>query len=325
MSKKRSLVSNFNELASAERSDPVHAPRVSAGVIGATQRTLTEIREERDRLAEQVALGGYLELDPRLVDPSPFPDRLPDDDTKDFERFRLSIEEEGQKVPVQVRRHPTEPGRYQLVYGHRRWRAALELNRSIRAFVANMNDYDMVLAQGLENSARQDLTWIEKATFAARMEGIGVRAREIRAALQVDDAELARFRSVLAALGDEMPLLIGRAPKVGRPRWLALAALVEKTPDVPHQLRKTLAVARDLTSNERFSLCLKALAEIRSQQIVPALPLKRRDGTAFGRVRFAPKSIQIELASEEAADFRAFFESIIPELVDQFRDQTRKP
>jgi hypothetical protein len=26
-----------------------------------------------------------------------------------------------------------------------------------------------------------------------------------------------------------------------------------------------------------------------------------------------------------AADFRAFFESIIPELVDQFRDQTRKP
>ena len=324
MSKKRSLVSSFSEFANAKPTEPVQVPRVSAGIIGATQRTLTEIREERDRLAEQVALGGCLELDPVLVAPSPFPDRLPDDDDKDFERFRLSIEEDGQKVPVQVRRHPSSEGRYQLVYGHRRWRAARELNRPLRALVVEASDHDMVLAQGLENSARQDLTWIEKASFASRMESVGVRARDIRTALQVDDAELARFRSVLSALGDEVSVLIGRAPKIGRPRWTALAAQTAKMPDGRQRLLETLAAAKGVSSNERFAMCLKALAEPREQRSCPPLPLERDDGTPFGRVLFSTKAIQIEIAEEEARDFQSFFEARLPELVKQFRQQNRK-
>ncbi|MCZ8164047.1 MAG: plasmid partitioning protein RepB [Microcystis sp. LE19-98.1E] len=325
MSKKRSLVSSFSELANSKPADPVQVPRVSAGIIGATQRTLTEIREERDRLAEQVALGGFLEIAPELVDPSPFPDRLPDDDQTEFERFRVSMEEDGQKVPVQVRRHPSVEGRYQLVYGHRRLRAARELNRPLKAFVVEASDHDLLLAQGLENSARQDLSWIEKASFAARMEGAGIKARDIRSALQVDDAELARFRSVLSSLGDEIPSLIGRASKIGRPRWTALAAQVAKTPDGIQQLVKILAAAKDVSSNERFALCLKALTEPREPRPFPALPLERNDGTSFGRVLFSPKAIQIEIAEEEANDFQSFFEARLPELVEQFRQQSRKP
>ncbi len=325
MSKKRSLVSSFRELANSKPADPVQVPRVSAGIIGATQRTLTEIREERDRLAEQVALGGFLEIAPELVDPSPFPDRLPDDDQTEFERFRVSMEEDGQKVPVQVRRHPSVEGRYQLVYGHRRLRAARELNRPLKAFVVEASDHDLLLAQGLENSARQDLSWIEKASFAARMERAGIKARDIRTALQVDDAELARFRSVLSSFGDEIPALIGRAPKIGRPRWTALAARVAETPDGIQQLVKILAAAKDVSSNERFALCLKALAEPREPRPSPALPLERNDGTAFGRVLFSPKAIQIEIAEDEAKDFQSFFEARLPELVEQFRQQCRKP
>jgi ParB family chromosome partitioning protein len=325
MSKKRSLVASFSELANAKPADPVQVPRVSAGIIGATQRTLTEIREERDRLAEQVALGGFLELAPEIVDPSPFPDRLPDDDETEFERFRLSIEEDGQKVPVQVRRHQSVQGRYQLVYGHRRWRAAQELNRPLKAFVVEASDHDLLLAQGLENSARQDLSWIEKATFAARMERVGIRARDIRSALQVDDAELARFRSVLSALGDEIPGLIGRAQKIGRPRWTALAAQVAKTSDGVQRLVKTLAAGKDLSSNDRFALCLKALAEPGEQHKSPPLSLKRDDGTSFGRVLFSPKAIQIEIVEEEAKIFQSFFEARLPELVQQFRQLRHKP
>ena len=325
MSKKRSLVSSFSELANAKPVDPVQVPRVSAGIIGATQRTLTEIREERDRLAEQVALGGFLEIAPALVDPSPFPDRLPDDDKTDFERFRASIEEDGQKVPVQVRKHPSIEGRYQLVYGHRRWRAAHVLNRPLKAFVVEASDHDLLLAQGLENSARQDLSWIEKASFAARMERVGIKARDIRTALQVDDAELARFRSVLSALGDEIPALIGRASKIGRPRWTALAAQVAKSPDGVHRLVKTLAAAKDVSSNDRFALGLKALVEPREPRPSPLLPLERDDGTSFGRVLFSPRAIQIEIAEEEAKDFQSFFEARLPELVKQFRQQSRKP
>src|SRR5271163_1568474 len=81
----KSIIANF-ALSTAEadqapaprpRSQPV--ARVGAGVIGATQRTLSDIRDERDRLQALVAAGGGLELDPTVIDPSPFPDRLPDD------------------------------------------------------------------------------------------------------------------------------------------------------------------------------------------------------------------------------------------------------
>jgi ParB family transcriptional regulator, chromosome partitioning protein len=183
----------------------------------------------------------------------------------------------------------------------------------------------MLLAQGLENSARQDLSWIEKASFAARMEHADIRARDIRAALQVDDAELARFRSVLSALGDDIPALIGRAPKIGRPRWTALAAQVAKTTDGIPRLVKTLAAAKDLSSNNRVALCLKVLAEPREQRNSAPLLLERDDGTSFGRVLFAPKAIQIEIAEEEAKDFQSFFEARLPELVQQFRQIKRKP
>src|SRR5271163_498797 len=123
----KSIIANF-ALSTAEadqapaprpRSQPV--ARVGAGVIGATQRTLSDIRDERDRLQALVAAGAGLDLDPDLIDPSPFPDRLPDDTDAAFEDFRRLVAQEGQKIAIQVRKHPQAPDRYQIVYGHRRW------------------------------------------------------------------------------------------------------------------------------------------------------------------------------------------------------------
>ena len=112
----------------------------------------------------------WLRLDPALLDASPFQDRLPDDTNADLAALTTSIEQEGQKVPIQVRPHPSAPGRYQIAFGHRRWRVMSGLGRPVRALVLNLTDEQLAIAQGIENSARQDLTWIERALFAARME-----------------------------------------------------------------------------------------------------------------------------------------------------------
>ncbi len=61
-----------------------------------------------------------IQLDTALVEPSPFADRLADDDHDRSEAFVKSIAEHGQQVPIRVRPHPQTPGRYQVVYGHRR-------------------------------------------------------------------------------------------------------------------------------------------------------------------------------------------------------------
>ena len=57
------------------------------------------------------------ELDPVEIEDERYSDRL---DPKDVDDLRASIEQNGQTVPILVRRHPAETNRYLLVYGRRR-------------------------------------------------------------------------------------------------------------------------------------------------------------------------------------------------------------
>ena len=321
MSRKTSLVANFSALSNSTLVPHPPIQRVSAGVVGAAQRSLTEIRDERDRLAKQVAIGGWLEIDPTLVDPSPFPDRMEDDDPSVFETFKQSIAQEGQKIPVQVRRHPTEDGRYQIIYGNRRCRAARDLKIALRAFVVEISDHDMIVVQGIENSARQDLTWIEKALFSNRMAAVGVKARDIRAALHVADSELARFRSVVEALGTEVLGVIGRAPKIGRDRWMALSRLATTAGDSHSRIVQNLPAGKFLSSDERFGAAFAALSASTVGRLREAttIAMNSDDGGTFGRVVLGTKSIQIEIDAEHAQSFRDFFRGALPDLIQQFR------
>lgn len=297
-------------------------PRVGAGVIGATQRSLGELRAERDRLKELVEAGGSMELDPGLIDPSPFPDRLPDDGEADFGALKALIAEEGQKVPIQVRRHPNVAGRYQVVYGHRRWRATSELGIKVKALVLDLSDSELVVAQGIENAARQDLSWIERALFAWRMDQAEIRTRDIRAALSVDDPELARLRAVCKALPLEVIEAIGRAPKVGRPRWVALATAVEADKAALGRIRQTLSAdkVRALTSDERFKSALAAAAPPATTAVPQRaeVKLQSRAGQVVGKAVFSGAEVRLSVAADQAQAFQAFLEGELPELVEKF-------
>jgi ParB family transcriptional regulator, chromosome partitioning protein len=343
---RRSIVSSFSALAAPLPQDSVVSdaeappeaksnssfprisgnpvPRVGAGVIGATQRTMTDIREERDRLLAQVEAGGWFEIDPVLIDPSPFPDRLPDDDLAAFLALKQTMAEDGQKVPVELRRHPGQAGRFQIVYGHRRWRAALELGMRLKAFVTEMSDRDMVIAQGIENAARQDLSWIEKALFAYQMDVAGIKARDIRAALVVDDPEIARFRSVCRVLGVDVIRLIGRAPKAGRPRWGELTAAISANPRLIQRINQTLAAAKDLPSDARFAACLALGSRPIESPRLP-VPLKAPSGKAFGAAVFSSDGVRLRVEKSQAGAFNAFFEEELPALTERFMARGRKP
>jgi ParB family chromosome partitioning protein len=332
-SPRKSIVASFGllsaELESSEnKTDPTPPPpapaqtgRVGAGVIGAAHRAIGDIRAERDRLRAIVESGeGWIQdLDPQVIDASPYPDRLPDDDPQDFERFKRSIEEEGQKVPIQVRRHPSSNDRYQVVYGHRRWRAALELGRTVRAIEVEISDLDLVLALGIENASRQDLTWIERALFAARMDDAGIKARHIYAALSIEDAELARMRSVYRAIPADIIEAIGRAPKVGRPRWLDLAKAISAMPDALNVVRAALSEANEVTetSDQRFQVALKAIKpppEARNMQIA----ISDLSGTRLGVLMTSPREVRISAEGKLGTEFVRFIEEELPDLVERF-------
>ena len=332
VSSKKSIISNFSALSAGLAEEPegeggvLPSPlgqtaqpvaRVGAGVIGATQRTLTDIREERDRLRALLDAGGGLDLDPTLIEPSPFPDRLPDDNDLEFEALKKLISDEGQKVPIGVRRHPRDASRYQVVYGHRRWRAARELGVAVKAIVVSLDDRELVIAQGIENSVRQDLSWIEKALFAWRMDEAGIKARDIRAALAIDDPELARFRAVCRALTVETIALIGRAPKVGRPRWVELANSVSAEPSALDRVRETLASAKVLSSDHRFREALgavkKPLATERGE-----IELRGPSGAVVGKATFAINDVKLTMEKSRAEAFAAFLKGEIPALMERF-------
>ena len=293
-----------------------HSARVGAGVVGAASRTLTDIRQERDDLKAQLASAGLTELSPEVIDPSPFSDRLGDDSNDDFEALKRTIEEEGQKVAIQVRAHPKRGERYQVVYGHRRLRACRELGRSVRVQLVTVSDEELAIAQGIENSARQDLTWIEKALFAWRLEKAGIKAKGIRVALSVDDSELAKFRVVCRAVPTEIIEAIGRAPHVGRPRWIELATAAGGSPDALKGARKTLAAAQDLGSDQRFARLMDTLKPEPAEKHIPEL--KTPDGRAFGTVVGKGRDIRMKLVSQDAADFAGFLEGELPQLIAKF-------
>lgn len=332
-SPRKSIVASFGLLSAELESDkgetappprPSLSPasnRVGAGVVGAAHRAIDDIRTERDELRALIEAGGGMvrELDPALIDPSPYPDRLPDDDAADFDAFKRLIETEGQKVPIQVRKHPSAAGRYQIIYGHRRWLAAKQLGKSVRAIEVDISDLDLVVAQGIENGNRQDLTWIERALFASRMDSAGIKPRVIYSALSIEDTELARMRSVYRQVPVDIIESIGRAPKVGRPRWLELAKIFANDPKALTTVRATLSQrsGKKEGSDQRFR---RALSSVKSDEASAdsSVPISDGHGAIVGLSVVSGKELRISAQGERGPNFIKYLESQLPVLAERF-------
>ena len=235
------LVNSIAETNKAEAAEGHAAPnrnqRVGSGVVAATKESvIAELRQERDKLKAQLddqATSDVVELDPAMVDPSPFPDRLSDAASEEaILSLRQSIEARGQEIPILVRPHPEAAGRYQIAYGHRRLKAISGIaGKFVRAVVRGLTDAELVQAQGVENSDRQDLSFIERVLFAAHVRSLCPDPKEevtrVKLALSISDAEASYLKRVHGAVPDSIIRAIGPAPKIGRPRWMKLAELME--------------------------------------------------------------------------------------------------
>ena len=168
-----------------------------------------------------------VELDPALIDNSFVPDRMEATEEQNAS-FRDLIRQHGQNVPILVRPNPSNGERYEVAFGHRRLRAARELGIRVRAVVRSLTDEELVVAQGQENSGRTDLTFIERARFAARLEDRKFSREVIMSALNVDKAALSRLIAVATRIPPAVIDAIGPAPSFGRVRWQELTELVDE-------------------------------------------------------------------------------------------------
>ena len=81
-----------------------------------------------------------------------------------------SVRSRGILQPLLVRPHPTEPARYQIIAGERRWRAAQEVGLAVvPCLIRTMSDADATAAALVENLQRVDLDPIEEAEGFRRL------------------------------------------------------------------------------------------------------------------------------------------------------------
>lgn len=103
------------------------------------------------------------------LEPSPYQPRRPID-LPSIEELAASIRTHGILQPLLARPHPTVAGRYELVAGERRWRAAQAAGlHELPVLVRPLPDAQAMAAALVENLQRQDLNSIEEAEGYRRL------------------------------------------------------------------------------------------------------------------------------------------------------------
>lgn len=301
--------------------------RVPAGAVRTLRDTFSEVERENELLRQQIAEGASsVDLDPSTIDPSPFPDRFADQSAEAYKALKASIAESGQEIPILVRPHPSAEGRFQTAYGHRRVRVALDLGIAVKAIVREMNDEKLALAQGLENSPREDLSFIERASFALNLEASGVARAVIQQALSIDRAEVSKLISVAQAIPDWLVGAVGRAPKIGRGRWQELADLL-KEPKAEAKAREALeekAFAHKDT-DARFQAVVRHLKRVDTKDAVGrANPVARAsDGREIATLTISAKQCRIEIDRKRDEAFADYVMGQLPGLYESFKSRSK--
>jgi ParB family chromosome partitioning protein len=317
---------------------PGSSSRIRAGAIGAMSASLRDIAETQARtLREQVAAGEtVLTLDPGLIDPAPVADRLVHEHDPAFAALKASLAENGQQVPILIRPHPSQAGRYQAAFGHRRIRACRELGLSVKAVLRDLDDAALAIAQGQENLIRRDLSFIEKALFALGLEQSGLPRAAILRVLGTDKGDLSRYLQVAAAVPRELARRIGPAPKAGRARWLQMAAALQAAgwdagaglPAVLDPLFETTRFS-EADSDGRFALVLTRLTKPATGAAAEEAPLEIADsaGRPIARLERRAGQSRLVLRTPQPAaggvDFARFLADEIPDLHRRWLERAR--
>jgi ParB family chromosome partitioning protein len=300
-------------------------PLKQPGALGAISQSLggmSEKMKRADELEKKLVEGQTIvELDPALIDNSFIPDRMEASAT-DEAAFREIIREHGQNSPILVRPHPDDPGRFQVAFGHRRLRATRALEINVRAVVKNLSDEELVVAQGQENSGRTDLTFIERARFAARLEDRKFSRETIMAALNVDKAALSRLIAVATRVPLEVIEAVGAAPGFGRVRWQELTDLLEQDGN----RRRALGLVNepgfhDLESDKRFEALVAALQSKETR--ARAETWSAADGTHAAKVMRSGKKTTLTFDDRVAPHFGDFVRERLQSLYDEYKGVDR--
>lgn len=321
MKRKEALKEMLAPITERPASDPYASKTpVMAGSLksmGLSLRSLSDEAAEAESLRERIETGDVvIDIDPQLIIASFISDRLSEGEAAGIGDLEVSIAENGQQIPILVRPVSDQEGRYQVAYGHRRVEACRRLGRPVKAIVRRLTDQELVTAQGKENLEREDLSFIERAVFAARLEDRGFDRSVLMAALGVHKGNLSTMIAVVRAIPEVLIVAIGPAPKIGRPRWEQLADL----------LRSGLGDWKELIGSPEFSA---VPSDVRFARVLRALSPQQRsdakrfvndaDGQPVAEFEQTRDRVRLTIDNKSTASFGAYLVEQLPEIYASFR------
>ncbi len=253
-------------------------PRAMSTFIGQVGDQMTQGFAARVEELERERRDGFviLALDPKSIRRGAQANRhalsLKDTD-EDFAALKLSLKRDGQIMPVSVR--PVEGDtkhQYELVSGHRRHEAALQLDREsaegfkLRAVLdsAALEPAKLALHMYLENAARKDLSAYELgAMFRTWLDGgIFSEQQEIAEAIGLGKPTLSKYLQVAGL--PKAVLSAFRDPRVIAVRWAEILVAALKANE-----SAVLAAAQKLAG--------------RTEQVAPEVVLRQLADAGAGR------------------------------------------
>lgn len=107
-----------------------------------------------------------------------------------------SIAESGQQVPVLLRPSKDRDGHFEVIYGQRRILACRHLGMPVRALIRTLDDTDALMAKGLENAGRAELSYYERVRFAQAILEQGYSRAEACQALAISKNTLSQLERI---------------------------------------------------------------------------------------------------------------------------------
>jgi ParB family chromosome partitioning protein len=154
----------------------------------------------------------------------------PDQPRRSFDEASLqdlaaSIREKGILQPLILRPDPAEDGRYQIVAGERRWRAAqLAQLHAVPAIVRTLDDTEVLEIAIIENVQRADLNAAEEAAgYQQLIDRFGHTQEQVADALGKSRSHVANTLRLLRLPADILDMLRGGTISAGHARALLTA------------------------------------------------------------------------------------------------------
>ena len=256
---------------------------------------------------EQVALD--------QIDPNPFQPRrsFPADKLKELAD---SIRASGLVQPVLLRR---SGGRYQLIAGERRWRAARQAGLAvIPAVLREIGDRDALELTLTENLLREDLNPLEAAQgYAALQQKHGLSHEEIAEHLGLDRSTVTNTLRLLRLPPEVQQMIVEGAISAGHARALlsldsaaAQLRLAKLTVKQGLSVRQVENLATVHGSKPAKKLAAKEAPKLDANLRAAVLEMERTLGTRV-KVRGDEKRGKIEISYFSADDLNRIYEWIV--------------